>query len=243
MIAAVSTPLSESQSKNGSTSCSSASPTDTLSPHSHERSASSWQKGFLDLLPTIERYANFALRRLSGEALEDAVAEVIANCMCAYRKLHQKGRLHVAFAGALVRFAVAQFHDGRRVGSRQNSHDVYNPQARRAGGYGLHSLDAAQRSGSAWAETLVENRRSPVPEQVCFRMDFPAWLDQQGQRNRTIAERLSLGHSTSDVASEFNVSRARISQLRRELAGSWEAFNADLQTDSEECEEPCVAVA
>ena len=203
----------------------------------------SWQEKFLAILPAIERQATFALRHLSGEALEDAVAEVVANCTCAFRRLHEKGRLHVAFASALVRFAVAQFHDGRRVGSRQNSHDVYDLLARREGRYRLCSLNAAHQHGAVWAEAVIDNRRSPVPEQVSFRIDFPEWLAEQGTRKREIAERLSLGCSTSEVASEFEVSRARISQLRREFEDSWNEFSADLQPPEEECEESFLAVA
>ena len=203
----------------------------------------SWQRRFVEVLPTIERQTRFALRHLSGEALEDAVAEVVANCVCAFRRLHERGCLRIEFARALVRFAVAQFRSGRRVGNRQNSHDVYDRLARRRGGYRLLSIDAAHRRNAPWAETLVENGRSPVPDQVCFRIDFPSWLDQQSERNREIAERLSLGHSTSEVASEFQVSRARISQLRREFEESWNEFNADRQFASEMGEQVGAAVA
>jgi hypothetical protein len=39
-----------------------------------------------------------------------------------------------------------------------------------------------------------------------------------------MAETLALGHRTQDVARKFKVSAGRVSQLRRDLAGSWRKF-------------------
>ena len=37
-------------------------------------------------------------------------------------------------------------------------------------------------SGMGRAEAIVEDRRTPVPDQVAFRIDFPAWLDTHPKR-------------------------------------------------------------
>jgi hypothetical protein len=54
----------------------------------------------------------------------------------------------------------------------------------------------------------------------------------QNRRNRQIAERLSLGHSTAQVARQFGVSPGRISQIRRELHDSWVQFAGEAQDES-----------
>jgi hypothetical protein len=77
----------------------------------------------------------------------------------------------------------------------------------------------------AWLR--VAGSRTPVPDQVAFRCDFPAWLDRLPRRNRRIAEALSLGHTTGDVAKRFRVSPGRISQLRREMHKSWYEFHGE----------------
>ena len=66
-----------------------------------------------------------------------------------------------------------------------------------------------------------------MPDTVAFRVDFADWLQSLRRRDRCIAESLSLGHTTSDVAKRFKVSAGRVSQLRRELAKSWKDFTDD----------------
>ncbi len=187
-----------------------------------------WQQGFLTILPWIKRRAKAAFHNLDVEAREDAVAEVIASTMCAYQRLDERDELWRASAAALTRFAIAQYYQGRRVGSAQRSGDVYSRRGKQdSGGRLLHLESPGDREGE-WREALVDNRRSPIPAQVAFRLDFPRWLAQLHPRDRLVAERLSLNCSTREVAQELQVSPGRISQLRHELAESWYAFVSSL---------------
>jgi hypothetical protein len=81
-------------------------------------------------------------------------------------------------------------------------------------------------------EALIDNTQSPVPEQVCFRCDMPAWLDTLSERNRSITEDLMVGERTLDVADKYGVSPGRISQLRRELCRDWQTFCGDFTSPS-----------
>jgi len=198
-----------------------------IATNSAESEVSTWQESFLEMLPMIEQHARIAFRGMDAETQDDAVSEVIANAMCAYHRLHERGELQRAFATALARYAVAQYHAGRRVGTSQCSRDVYSTRAKKKAGYDLLSLGTPADQHGEWMECLVDNRRTPVPDQVAFRLDFPRWLNSQTARDRRIAERLSLGCSTGEVAREFKISPARISQLRRELADSWNEFIGD----------------
>ena len=176
------------------------------------------------MLPTIERQARNAFQNLDAETREEAVTEVIANATCAYKRLHERNELQRAFATALAKFAIKSYWSGRRCGTSQCSHDVYSSRAKQTAGYDLCSLGAPGEQVGEWMECLVDNRVTSIPNQVAFRIDFPRWLDELSPRDRRIAERLSLGHSTNDVASEFKISPGRISQLRRQLADSWYEF-------------------
>jgi hypothetical protein len=188
-----------------------------------------WQAGFLQMLPTLERYARFAFRRLRREAREDAICETIANCLCVYRRLYKRNELHRAFASPLVRYAVAQYHVGRRVGTSWCARDVYSTRARRDGGIEIHSLGTSSEQREEWLDCLTDNRRTPVPDQAHFRLEFPRWLGTQTNRNRQIAETLAFGYSTGEVARKFNISSGRVSQIRRELYESWNEFNGERQ--------------
>ena len=195
----------------------------------HADCPTDWQTGFLELLPRIHRYARRALHDVRGEAQEEALSEVIALCLCAYRRLAERNQLERAYASVLVRYAVAMYYRGRRVGTAQCSGDVYSTRARREAGVKIRSIGTPVGQRQEWMECLIDNRRTPVPDQAHFRIEFPRWLRTQTRRNRQIAERLSLGHSTAEVAQRYKVSPGRISQIRRELCESWEAFTADRQ--------------
>ena len=77
------------------------------------------------------------------------------------------------------------------------------------------------------AEAVVEDSRTPVPDQVAFRIDFSDWLKRQPRRNRRIAEALAVGNATGEVARRFHVTSGRISQLRRQFHRSWQEFQGN----------------
>src|SRR5262249_52462262 len=79
-------------------------------------------------------------------------------------------------------------------------------------------------TGTPLEEALQDNTRSPVPDQVAFRHDFPAWLAGLGERDRRVITDLMLGERTLDVAERYGLSPARISQLRREFMQGWRRF-------------------
>jgi hypothetical protein len=200
-----------------------------FAPDRHASQPAAWHAGFLKLLPRIERSARMAFRTLRADVRDDAVCEVIANCLSAYHRLYERSQLHRAFASPLVRYAVAQYHAGRRVGTSQCGRDLYGLRSRKEGLVEIRSIGTPVEQRQAWLECLIDDRRTPVPEQAHFRIEFPRWLRTQTRRNRQIAERLSLGYSTAEVAQTFKVSPGRISQIRRELHDSWQAFTADRQ--------------
>ena len=186
-----------------------------------------WKELFLKMLPLIENYAQRAFRDLDPEARDDAVQEVIANATVAFVRLVELGKVDLAYPSVLARFGVAQVCDGRRVGNRLRISDVLSVYAQRKKGFRVHSLDRFDNESGEWLETVVEDMRTPVPDQVAFRIDFPDWLSRQTKRNRHIAEALAVGQSTGDVARQFGVSPSRISQLRQEFYQSWREFHGD----------------
>jgi hypothetical protein len=92
----------------------------------------------------------------------------------------------------------------------------------------VERLDKYDAEEDCWREAVVEDPHTPDFEQVWFRCDFPVWLGNLRQRDRRIAQALSVGHRTGEVARRFKVSQGRISQTRRELATSWARFQGEL---------------
>jgi hypothetical protein len=194
--------------------------------------AADWHQPFLAMLPKILGYARVAFRALRPEARDNAVHEVVANVLSAYVRLVTLDKSSVAYPSALTRYAVAQVREGRRVGTKLNSHDVLSEYARRKKGFHIERLDHFDDTESEWKEAVVEDHQTPVAEQAAFRIDFPAWLKTLTRRDHRIAQRLACGHSTTDVAREFGLSLGRISQKRREFHASWHEFHGEAIADA-----------
>jgi hypothetical protein len=186
-----------------------------------------WHAAFLAMVPTIRKVALHAFRHTRPEQREDLVEEVIANCLVAFTRLAEQGKTHLAFATVLAGYAVAQVRCGRRVGGQLNSQDVLSGYAQRKNGFTIERLDRQSKTTGFWAEAVVEDYRTPVPDQASFRVDFPEWLSAQNHRDRQVAEALAIGERTKDVARQFQISPGRISQIRRELHDSWQEFHGE----------------
>ena len=180
--------------------------------------------GFLRLLPHIRTLASVTFAKLGRERREDAVAEVVAAAFVMYRRLVDLGKPELAYPKPLTWFGIRRFRSGRRVGNGSGRSDVHSAQAQMKGGFEVDYLGTPFEQNTEWRELLLDNRRTPVADQVQFRVDFGDWLQGLSRRDQRIAERLARGERTKDVAEKFGLSQARISQLRTELKDDWESF-------------------
>jgi hypothetical protein len=183
-----------------------------------------WHQGFLAMLPAIATHARIAFGNLGPEARQEAVQEAVCNAMVAYVALAQRGKVALAYPSVLARFAVAQTRGHRKVGGHLNCKDISSKYCQAHKGVVVERLGRFDGEEGQWVEAVVEDHHTPVPEQVAFRCDFPAWLNTLSRRNRRIAQALAVGHNTGEIARRFKVSAGRISQLRRELHQSWNEF-------------------
>ena len=193
-------------------------------PVCRQASPPDWHRQFLAMLPVIRNYADSAFRHRDPEGREDAVNEVMANAVVAFARLVKLGKSHLAYPTVLARYGVAQLREGRRVGNHLRVGEVLSEYAQRKKGFAVERLDRFDKESGQWIEAVVEDSRTPVPDQVAFRIDFPAWLRLQTKRNRRIAEALAVGNTTGEVARRFKLSPARISQLRQDFHQSWQEF-------------------
>ena len=94
---------------------------------------------------------------------------------------------------------------------------------------GVSSQCPDRTTGTTRVETSLpmrvrDNTSTPIPDQVQFRCDFPAWKHSLPFTKRQLVDSLALGHRTKDLATEFRLSEARISQLRKEFFEDYAAF-------------------
>ena len=185
---------------------------------------------FLAILPRIERHGRVYFRHLrSAELKEEYLAEMVALTWKWHLRLAERGKDAARFPTALATFAARAVRSGRRLAGMDRAKDVLSRLAQQRKGFAVSKLpDCSTLDGSPLHEALHDNTQSPVAEQVCFRIDFPAWRLTRAERDRRLLDDLMLGERTLDVAGKYGLSPGRVSQLRREFLLDWKRFCGDL---------------
>jgi hypothetical protein len=181
-----------------------------------QNSQGTWQTEFVELLPELEKRLRRAFRQLDAEACEDATEEGVIHSLLAFVRLHDQGRTHSVSASTLAWYAAKQIGRGRTAVGRLNSREPLSRYAQIGNGIRLQH--------EHWIESLIDDKRAPVADQVAMRVDAREWLATLSRRTKQIAKDLAVGCSTSEVARKHGLSAGRISQLRRKLHASWLEF-------------------
>jgi hypothetical protein len=197
------------------------------------------QAAFLALLPRIQTHGRVVFRHLKCPAQKaDAIAEMVALSWQWFVRLVQQGKDPATFPATLATFAARAVQCGRRLARMERPRDVLSPRAQarhsftveslplstRAPFDNLYSLPGGQRKQDALEERLRDNTVTPVPDQVSFRMDFPAWLLTRTERDRRVIQDLMAGERTGNVAARHGLTAGRVSQLRRDFLEDWYRF-------------------
>jgi len=196
-----------------------------------KNSVPDWQSKFVnELLPGILAHARFSFRCLHPEAREEQIQAVVCHCCAAVARLAELNKLDLAYLYALAHYAVVQVKAGRMTGGHQNCKDILSPYCQQVKGAIVERLDKFNEVEQNWEEILVPDRTCSPAQLAASRIDVAAWFKSLKPRTRKIARYLSVGNRPSDAARKFNMSRCRISQLRRELHESWCNFCGETQS-------------
>lgn len=187
------------------------------------------QKGFEESLPCIMRVAKFRLRGLTGEAKDDAIAEVVALSWQSYRRLAEQGRDPPV--PKIAEFSSRRVRCGRGLANPNPVQESLSATCRHRHGYDIESIPLSSEDACdpALIDALVDDRISPADE-AAFKIDTTEWLAGLGDRNQQIADQLMAGLYQSEVAELHGVSRMRIYQLRQDMADEWRRFFGDEST-------------
>ena len=187
-----------------------------------------WNDRFLQLLPAIREQAEYAFREVRVDAHEELVQETIAAAYDMFVTLCHRGRMSLAYATPLAKFAIRHVREGRRIGSRSNSLDITSPCKCAAKRITIERLDRFNPRRDEWREVLVEDRKAGPAETAATRIDWADWLRSLSRRHRAIACTLACGETTGVAARKFRISSARVSQLRLWFKDNWEQFHGEM---------------
>ena len=185
------------------------------------------RRQFLSMLPVIRRTAATAFQTMDAESKEESIAEAVAIAYLMFVALVRRGREELAYPTVLAMYGVKRVKIGRRAATSLNVRDISSEFCQRQKHLTLERLDRFDRHTGEWLEVLVEDRRAGPAETAAARIDITTWLDLQPKRRREIAESLAAGDTPGELARRLGVSAARISQLRRALRDSWDAFQGE----------------
>jgi hypothetical protein len=198
---------------------------------------------FLAILPRIETHALIFFRHLRCPGRRaDAIQETIAISWRWFLRIKEKDKDVTEFVSTLASYAVRHVRSGRRLCGQEKSKDVLSPLAQHKHRFCVEHLAGstrcdyealyADRHGQdeldAYEERLRDNTQSPVADHAAFRIDYPAWLSQLGQRSREIVADMTLDLGTGELALKHRVSQGRISQMRREFYHDWRRFHREV---------------
>ena len=193
---------------------------------------------FLAILPRVELHGRIYFRHLRPHQKADAIQEMRALAWKWFLGLHQQGRDPADFLKAFTTLLARAVNSGRRLAGMAKAKDVMNPATQRRHGFTVEPLPSSSAAGhehlyaevrgqrlhDAYEERLRDNTITPVPDQVQFRIDWPAWLARLTGRERRIIEAMARNARTLDLSRRFELSPGRISQLRREFHDGWRRF-------------------
>ncbi len=197
------------------------------------------QELFLSLMPRIERHGRAFFRHLKcPHRKQDAVSEMVALSWKWFLRLVERGKNPTRFPSALATYAARAVNSGRKLAGMDRAKDALNPATQKRHGFTVEPLPISCRAGheqlfsaprgqqllDAYEERLRANTITPVPDQVQFRIDWPAWLATLTARERRMIRAMAQNERTKDLSRQFDLSPARISQIRREFRDDWTRF-------------------
>jgi hypothetical protein len=191
---------------------------------------------FLALVPRIELHGRIYFRHLRGHEKADAIQEMLALAWQWFLRLHRRGRDPNDFVMGFVKLLAKAVNAGRRLNGMAKAKDALNATTQRRHRFTVESLPdvragherlfapGGQRLHDAFEEQLRDNTVTPIPDQVQFRLDWPAWLATRTERDRRLIRTMARNERTLDLSRRFGLCPARISQLRGEFHTDWTRF-------------------
>jgi hypothetical protein len=177
------------------------------------------------VLPKVLSHGHVHFRGLKAERREECIAEMVALSWKWHRRLAERGKDATQFPTAIATFAARAVRSGRHLAGMDRAKVVLSPLAQQRKGFAVSLLPAGSSlNGNLFDEALRDNTQTPPDEQVCFRLDFPAWRATHTGRDRRLLDDLMVGERTLDVAGKYGLSPGRVSQLRREFLTDWRRF-------------------
>ena len=166
--------------------------------------------------------ARGAVKSVGAEDQEELTADTVATAARMLHNVEASGRPFTA--STVAYYALLQAKTGRRSTSGSRT-DVLSPGCQLEGRCDVVSMDAQLGDPVDGEEPMsfhdvIADRREDPAVAAARHMAWDGLLDRTGERERELLRMTAEGHSMSDIADHLGVSRPRITQMKREIAGT-----------------------
>jgi len=173
---------------------------------------------FVAYLPDIQSIASWSFRHLDPDKREEAIQNVVTLAWKFAHVLFRQGRMdEPGILKSVLIYAIRQTRSGRTVQGK-NSRKCKD------------ALDYRDRGRVTFEQTDLTGfigRTTPVPDQVSFRLDVPAFLSTLKRHQQVLAADLAVGMTTSEVAKKHGVTPGAVSQFRQRCKTWFDAYFVD----------------
>lgn len=185
----------------------------------------SLKAGFEAALPMIQERAGAFFHYLDREKREDRVEDVVALAWKRYLREHERGNNPDDLIEQIAAFSMKQVRAGRRLTGNERRKDVLS----RRHGHRVEEIpltDETQQRPDL-LDALADNRRMTPADGAAFKIDFQDWRKDLRERDQAIVDDLAAGATPDDVREKYNISRPRITQIRKRLDKDWKEFEGE----------------
>lgn len=173
---------------------------------------------FVAYIPDMQAIASWSFRHLDPEKREEAVQNVVTLAWKFAHVLFRQGRIdNPGILKSVLTYAIRQTRSGRTVQGKSSRKSK-------------DALDYRDRGRVTFEQTDLTGfigRATPVPDQVSFRVDVPAFLSTLKRHQQALAADLAVGGTTTEVAKKHGVTPGAVSQFRVRFKTWFDAYFAD----------------
>jgi hypothetical protein len=173
---------------------------------------------FVASLPDMKAIASWRFRYLDPEKREEAIQNTVTLAWKFAHVLYRQGRINEpGILKSVLTYAIRRTKSGRTVvgKGKRISKDAMDYRDR-----GRVTFEPTDLTGFI-------GRTTPIPEQVSFRVDVPAFLSTLKEHQQSLAADLAVGMTTTEVAKKHGVTPAAISRFRVRFKKWFDAYFAD----------------
>ena len=176
------------------------------------------------ILPILNRTVPRVVNATDSEDPEELVQDTIATAAEMLQSLEKAGRKIPARSVAF--YSIQRAKSGRRA-YQSGASDPLSPVFRTRNTSAIVPIDAPISSAGEGSRTMQDFIASGIEdpsETALRRIDWESFLGTLASRERQILSCIADGWRNMDIAKRFNVTPARITQLKREIASRIKQF-------------------